>query len=76
MQSIGRIKLHIKENEIYIESIDVIKINIIFILMELLKAYYAPIQMFLLLNKYEKKMDNIAFELEFAKKGNYYTHKC
>ena len=85
MQSIGRIKLHIKENEIYIASIDiasiniasidVIKINIIFILMGLLRAYYAPIQMFLLL-KYEKKMDNIAFELEFAKKNDYYVKKC
>ena len=39
--------------------------------MELLRAYYAPIQMFLLL-KYEKKMNDIAFELEFAKKDDYY----
>jgi len=76
MQSIGGIKLHTKENEIYVTSIPVIKeenveINIIFALMELLRAYYAPIQMFLLL-KYEKKMNDIAFELEFAKKGDYY----
>ena len=44
-----------------------VEINIIFMLMELFRAYYAPIQMFLLL-KYENKMNDIAFELEFAKK--------
>ena len=49
--------------------------NIIFALMEILRAYYAPVQMFLLLN-YEKRMDNIAFELEFVKKENYYSCKC
>ena len=78
--SAGHIKLHIKQNEIYVTSIPIIKeenieINVIFMLMELLRAYYAPIQMFLLL-KYEKKMDDIAFELEFAKKEDYYIKKC
>jgi hypothetical protein len=76
----GHIKLHIKQNEIYMASMPVIKeenieINIIFILMEILRAYYAPVQMFLLL-KYDKKMDDIAFELEFSKKGDYYIKKC
>ena len=76
----NNIKLHIKQNEIYIISMPVIgdiniEINIIFMLMGLLRAYYAPIQMFLLL-KYEKKMDDIAFELEFSKKGDYYIYKC
>jgi GNAT superfamily N-acetyltransferase len=82
MQSIGRIKLHIKQNEIYVVTMpelvnnnEDIAINIIFILMDILRAYYAPIQMSLLL-KYEKKNDSIAFELEFAKKDNYYIHKC
>jgi hypothetical protein len=72
------IKLHITSNYIYITSMPNLKhdINIIFMLMELLRAYYAPIQMFLLL-KYEKKMDAIAFELEFSKKdNNYYIKKC
>ena len=70
------IKLHIKQNEIYVASIPVMKeenveINVVFMLMELLRAYYAPVQMFLLL-KYEKKNDEIAFELEFVKKEDYY----
>ena len=90
---IGKIKLHIKQNEIYIISIDItldsislnhfeinislnhFEINVIFMLMDTLRAYYAPIQMSLLL-PYEKKNDNIAFELEFAKKENYYIHIC
>jgi len=76
----AEIKLHIKQNEIYIispphfENKTNIEINIIFMLMEILRAYYAPIQMFLLL-KYEKNND-IAFELEFAKRGDYYIKKC
>jgi len=78
--TINTIKLYIKYNEIYVNEIHTsidnsIEINIIFMLMELLRAYYAPIQMFLLL-KYEKKNDDIAFELEFAKKDDYYIKKC
>jgi GNAT superfamily N-acetyltransferase len=89
MQLQGNIKLHIVYNYIYIDQLHIkindieindieindIEINIIFMLMELLRAYYAPIQMFLLL-KYEKKMNDIAFELEFAKKDDYYIKKC
>jgi hypothetical protein len=86
---INNIKLHIKQNEIYIISMPVIgdidiEINVIFMLMEILRAYYAPIQMFLYIT-YEKKNDDIAFELEFAKhvyfhekkdKVDYYIKKC
>jgi hypothetical protein len=85
---IGNIKLNLKEiklSNIYVDDLNIsnslntsnidIEINIIFTLIEILRAYYAPIQMFLLL-KYEKKNDNIAFELEFAKKGNHYIKKC
>jgi hypothetical protein len=79
----GLLKLHIIENntihlsyiEITIKEDHFIKINVIFILMNILSAYYAPLQMFLLLT-YEKEMDNIAFELEFSKKEDYYIRKC
>jgi hypothetical protein len=90
MKLIGNIKLHIISDYIYVKNMphiilsnditidnNSIEINVIFMLMELLRASYAPIQMFLLL-KYEKKMNDIAFELEFSKKDkdDYYIKKC
>jgi len=80
---IGNLKLHILENtQIQLTHLEIdttftktIEINVIFILINILRAYYAPLQMFLLL-KYEKKMNDIAFELEFSKKGDYYIKKC
>ena len=43
-----------------------IAINAIFILMNILRAYYAPVQ-YSLIFKYVKQMNEIAFELKFSK---------
>jgi hypothetical protein len=52
-----------------------IAINVLFLFMDILGAYYAPSPI-LLLTKYCKQMHNIAFELEFAKMGDIYMRKC
>jgi hypothetical protein len=79
----GIIKLDIKQNEIYIIDItaNITKLDVISILMEKLAAYYAPIIVSLIIPhniiiKHKKEFDTIAFELEFAKKSDYYIHKC
>ena len=78
------IKLAIKQNEIHIIDINInlskLKL-IISLLMEKLAAYYAPIIVSLIIPhniiiKHKKEYDTIAFELEFAKNGDYYTHIC
>ena len=78
------IKLDIKQNEIHIIDINInlskLKL-IISLLMEKLAAYYAPIIVSLIIPhniiiKHKKEYDTIAFELEFAKNGDYYTHIC
>ena len=89
------IVLNVQQNIININMIDVnmidisILINVIFILMQKLSAYYSPIIVSLVIPhniilKHKKEMDKIAFELEFAKttfakeKNNedYYIKKC
>jgi hypothetical protein len=52
-----------------------ITINILFLFMETLAAYYAPSSISLVMS-YCKQMHNIAFELEFAKMDNIYIRKC
>ena len=52
-----------------------IAINVLFLFMDILGAYYAPSSI-LLLTKYCKQMHTIAFELEFAKMGDIYMRKC
>jgi hypothetical protein len=76
---IGHIKLDIQYEIIELTHIEIekqyrnknISIHIIFILMNILSAYYAPIAIILSF-KYIKQMHNIAFELEFTKKENMY----
>jgi hypothetical protein len=79
------IVLNAQQNIISIISIIMIDIdiliNVIFILMQQLSAYYAPIIVSLLIPyniiiKHKKEFDEIAFELEFAKNKDYYIHKC
>ena len=83
-EQIGHIKLKTYNNNtieltnIEINSVDNtmnIEINSVFQLMEILRAYYAPIKIYLSF-KYIKKMDDIAFALNFAKKEEYYIRKC
>jgi len=52
-----------------------IAINILFLFMETLAAYYAPSSISLIM-LYCKQMHDIAFELEFAKIDNIYMRKC
>jgi hypothetical protein len=61
-------------------DIDIL-INVIFILMQQLSAYYAPIVVSLviphnIITKNKKEFDDIAFELEFAKNKDYYIKNC
>ena len=84
MQSCGIIKLDIKQSEIHIIDINInlSKLKLIIpLLMEKLAAYYAPIIVSLIIPhniiiKHKKEFNTIAFELEFAKNGDYYTHIC
>lgn len=82
-EQIGHIKLKILDNTIELTNIEIqfnyqkqnIAINSIFMLMEILRAYYAPIKIYLSF-KYIKQMHKIAFELKFAKNGEYYIKLC
>ena len=83
------IGLNVQQNIISVIDVNMIDINIlinvIFILMQKLSAYYSPIIVSLVIPhniilKHKKEMDEIAFELEFAKttfaKEDYYIKKC
>jgi len=82
---IGHIKLNIKmaNNIIMMDHIEIdkhhrkknISIHVIYLLMNLLGAYYAPAQIQLSF-LYIKQMHTIAFELDFLKQNNYYIRKC
>jgi GNAT superfamily N-acetyltransferase len=78
---INTILLILQQNEIIIKSISIIDINTIYILMVKLSAYYAPLLVSLIIPhniiiKNKKEIDDIAFELKFAKKSDYYIKKC
>jgi hypothetical protein len=52
-----------------------IAINVLFLFMDTISAYYAPLAISLI-TEYCKQMHTIAFELEFAKNENLYIRKC